>query len=195
MNLPAARFLSFVLNPLFIIVVVPFFLIYRTTGDLFAAINWTMYTVLFLLLMGLFIIYMVRKGKFTDTDVSKREQRPMLFLVSMVLSVIYLSGLFLFDAPSILFIVTLGIILGILFASIINTWIKASMHTATIAALISALGIVYGGVYYFLLLLIPVVAYIRVKAKRHTIPETIAGAIFGISLSILMYLMVTSFLD
>lgn len=194
MNLPIARFISFILNPIMVIVLVPFFLIYKTTNDLFAAINWTAYTLIFLLVISVFILLAVRKGIFTDYDVSKREQRPLLFLVAMILSVIYLIGLFLLDAPAILLIITFGIIIGILGASIINNWIKASMHVATITSLLAGLAIVYGGFYYALLLFVPVIAYIRVRAKRHTVPETIAGAIFGASLSLLMYSMVTSFL-
>jgi hypothetical protein len=195
MKLSVARLISFILNPLAVIVLVPFFLIFRTTNDLVSAIDWTVYTLAFLLIIAAFIFYNVRKGVFTDYDVSKREQRPLLFMVAIILSILYLIGLFLFDAPSILFVVTFGIILGILIASIINNWIKASMHVATITALITAMAIVYDGYYYLLLFFVPVVAYIRVRAKRHTVPETIAGAIFGGSLSILMYIMVRSFLE
>ena len=125
---------------------------------------------------------------------SLNGNRGRFCFLTMLLSVIYLGGLFLFDAPAILFIVTFGIILGILCASIVNNWIKASMHVAAITALLTTAAIVYGGLYYLLLFLIPLVAYIRVKAKRHTTPETIAGAIFGGLLSLLMYLMVRSFL-
>lgn len=195
MNLPAARFLSFILNPLMVIVLVPFFLVYRTTGDLFAAFNWTIYTLLFLLIIGVFILLGVRKGIFTDYDVSKREQRPLLFLISIVLTVLYLIGLYFFNAPRILLIVTSVLLVGIVSASIINHWIKASMHVATVTAIIVGLVAVYGGYFYLLLLLIPVVAYIRVRAKRHTVPETIVGGLFGSALSLLMYIMVTSFLD
>ncbi len=194
MKLALARFISFVLNPLFIIVVVPFFLIYRTTGDLFSAFNWTMYTILFLLIMGGFILYKVRQGTFTDYDVSKREQRPLLFLVSGVLAIVYLIGLSLLKAPSILYAVTFGVIIAVALASIINNWIKVSMHVSTITALLVSLSLIYGGFYYFLLLGIPLMGYIRVRAKRHTVPETVAGAIFGMSLSIVMYLVITSFL-
>jgi hypothetical protein len=194
MKLRVARFISLVLNPLALIIFVPFFLIYKTTNDLVTATNWTIYTLVFLLIIAVFILICVRKGIFTDYDVSKREQRPLLFLVAILLAVIYLIGLLLFDAPAILFIVTFGIILGILAASIVNNWIKASMHVATASALLSAVAIVYGRFYYTLLLLIPVVAYIRIKAKRHTIPETIAGAVFGCTLSLLLSLMVRSFL-
>lgn len=194
MKLALARFISFVLNPLFIIVVVPFFLIYRTTGDLFSAFNWTMYTILFLLIMGGFILYKVRQGTFTDYDVSKREQRPLLFLVSGVLAIVYLIGLSLLKAPSILYAVTFGVIIAVALASIINNWIKVSMHVSTITALLVSLSLIYGGFYYFLLFGIPLMGYIRVRAKRHTVPETVAGAIFGMSLSIVMYLVITSFL-
>lgn len=194
MKLALARFISFVLNPLFIIVVVPFFLLYKTTGDMLLAFNWTMYTILFLLIMGVFILYKVRQGTFTDYDVSKREQRPLLFLVSGVLAVIYLIGLILLKAPSILYAVTFGVIIAVVLASIINNWIKVSMHVSTITALLVSLALVYGGFYYVLLFGIPLMGYIRVRAKRHTVPETVAGAMFGMSLSIVMYLVITSFL-
>src|SRR5207344_115927 len=101
----------------------------------------------------------VRKGIFSDYDVSKREQRPLLFLVSILMSIVYLFGLFLFDAPAILFIVTFGIIIGVLAASIVNIWVKVSIHVATVTALLSALAIIYGRYYYLLLLLIPLIAY------------------------------------
>jgi len=194
MKLRVARFISLVLNPLALIIFVPLFLIYRTTNDVVTTINWTLYTMVFLLIIGVFILICVRKGVFTDYDVSKREQRPLLFLVAMLLGIIYLIGLFIFNAPAILFVVTFGILMGILAASIVNNWIKASMHVATVAALLSALALVYGGFYYLLLFLIPLIAYIRVRAKRHTVSETIAGAIFGCSLSLLLSLMVRSFL-
>jgi membrane-associated phospholipid phosphatase len=194
MRLRVARFISLVLNPLALIIFVPFFLLYKSTGDLYAAVNWTLYTLVFLLIIAIFILICVRKGIFTDYDVSKREQRPLLFFVAIILALLYLFGLYLFNAPTILFIVTYGIIIGIIAASIVNRWIKASMHVATISAMLSALAIVYGRFYYLLLLLIPIVAYIRVKAKRHTISETIAGAIFGCALSLLLSLMVRSVL-
>jgi membrane-associated phospholipid phosphatase len=190
MKILLARIISYVLNPLTVLVLVPFFLVYRTTHDLQSAILWTIYTFAFLLAITLFLFYGVKKKYFTDLDVSKREQRPLLFKACGILIVLYSVGLFLFKAPIILPATTFGIIFGILVISIVNRKIKASLHVATISACIFAIAIVYRGFNFFLLLLIPLVAWARVKTKRHTISETIVGGALGILLSLGMYLFI-----
>lgn len=182
-----ARFISFIFNPVLVILFVPFLLLYKSTGDIYSALGWTSYTAFFVLAMIMFIIYSVKKKVFTDMDVSKREQRPLLFFVSIICASVYLAGLFLLHAPQLLFVITFGIIVGIIVASIVNTQIKASIHVATISALIFTLAMGYDGIYRLLLLLIPLVAWSRITIKRHTLLETIAGGVLGILLSLLIY--------
>ncbi|MBA3724770.1 MAG: hypothetical protein H0W89_07895 [Candidatus Levybacteria bacterium] len=188
-----ARFISFIFNPIILLIFVPLFLLYKVDDDLTYALTWTAYTFFFLLAMTLFIKYMVSRGVFTNMDVSKREQRPLLFGMSMVLITFYLGGLFLLDGPRILIIITIGIMIGIILSSIINTRLKASMHVATISALIFALAIVYNGYYLLSLFLIPLVAWARLKIKRHTLPETVVGGLLGILLSLCIYGLVKTF--
>lgn len=188
-----ARFISFIFNPIILLIFVPLFLLYKVDNDLNYALTWTAYTFFFLLAMTLFIRYMVRKGIFTNMDVSKREQRPLLFGMSMILITFYLGGLFLLDGPKILIIITIGIMIGIILSSIINTRLKASMHVSTISALIFALAIVYNGYYLLSLFLIPLVAWARLKIKRHTLPETVVGGLLGILLSLCIYGLVKAF--
>ncbi len=126
-------------------------------------------------------------------DVSKRTQRPLLFLVSGVLAVFYLGGLFIFNGPNALVVITIGILIGIGLASIINTRLKASMHVATISALIFALAIIYNGWYLATLFLIPLVAWARLRIKRHTLPETVVGGLLGILLSLCIYALAKTF--
>ncbi len=188
-----ARFISFIFNPILLLIFVPLFLLYKVDNDLNYALTWTAYTFFFLLAMTLFIKYMVSRGVFTNMDVSKREQRPLLFGMSMVLTTFYLGGLFLLNGPRILIIITIGIMIGIILSSIINTRLKASMHVATISALIFALAIVYNGYYLLSLFLIPLVAWARLKIKRHTLPETVVGGLLGILLSLCIYGLVKAF--
>ncbi|MGH9857104.1 MAG: hypothetical protein ACRD4B_04595 [Acidobacteriota bacterium] len=185
-----AQIISFLFNPVLLFSFVPLFLVYRTTGDITTAMVWTGYTMIFLLIMAFFIIYGVQKQIFTDIDVSNRTQRPLLFIVSFILSFVYLGGLFLLHGPMILSLVIGGIIVGIVLVSIINTRIKASIHVATISALIFALAFVYNGWYLLLLLFIPLVAWARLKVNRHTLQETIVGAALGILLSLGLYFVI-----
>jgi membrane-associated phospholipid phosphatase len=129
----------------------------------------------------------VKKKIFTDMDVSKREQRPLLFFLSIVCSTLYLLTLFALQAPYLLIIVTSGVILGIIVLSIINRHVKASIHVATLMSLVLTIALGYGGYWYLLLLLVPLVGWARLRTKRHTLTETIAGGILGIFLSTTVY--------
>lgn len=182
-----ARFISYLFNPILLLLFVPFFLLLRQDSNITHALYWTGYTLIFLLGITAFLAYGVRKKIFTDMDVSKRTQRPLLFLIAMVLGMIYLLGLFLLHGPQVLIIITIGIMLGIVVISIINLRIKASIHVASMSALIFALAVTYGKYYLLTLLMIPLIAWARVKIKRHTLPETIVGGILGILLSAGIY--------
>lgn len=190
MTLLLAKIISYVFNPLTILVFVPFFLVYRTTHNVDSALNWTFYTSAYLALIGAFLFYGVKKGFFVDLDVSKREQRPLLFRICGIFLALYLLGLYLFDAPAIMPVTTIGVVIGIVVISLVNTKIKASLHVATVSAFIFALAIVYKGLNTFLLLLIPLVAWARVRTKRHTLQETIVGGALGILLSLGMYIFI-----
>lgn len=187
MSTTIARYISIILNPIFILLFIPLLLVYRTTGNTHLTLFWTLYTAIFLFLFGAGLWYGVKRKVFTNLDVSRREQRPLLFTWTGVFSILYLAGLFLFHAPKVLFIVLFTIIVGIFITSILNMFLKVSLHVAGITALVIALAITYGGWYYALLLFVPLVAWARVKIRRHTLPETIAGAILGSLLSLGMY--------
>lgn len=174
-----ARLISFVFNPLLILIFLPFILVYKSTANLNSSLLWTGYTLIFLSSIAIFIFFGVRRKIFSDWDVSVRSQRPLLFLFFLILGVLYMLGLFLFQAPRILFIVLISMLIGVLIVSAINIKIKASIHVATVAALILGMVLGYGQYYSFLLLIIPLVAWARVKIKRHTVSETIVGGIVG----------------
>jgi len=185
-----AQVISFIFNPVMLLVFVPLFLVYKTTGDVVTAMVWTVYTMIFLIAMTFFVVYGVHKKIFSDIDVSKQSQRLLLFAVGILLTVVYLWGLFFLSGPKILIIITAVFIVGVLLLALINIKLKVSFHVTTISALLFALAIVYQGYYYLSLLLIPAVAWARLKINRHTLAETVVGGCMGILLSLSMYLLV-----
>ena len=184
-----AQVISFLFNPVMMLVFLPLLLVYRTTGDVVLAMAWTVYTMIFLIAISFFVVYGVHKKIFTDLDVSVRTQRPLLFTVGIIMTLVYLWGLFFLNGPKILTLVTEGFLLGVLLMAIINTRLKISFHVSTVSSLLFTMAIVYQGYYYLTLLLIPVVAWARLRIKRHTLAETVVGACFGILLSLGMYLL------
>lgn len=189
MVLLAARIISFLTTPIFVIVPVPFLLIYHETYDSYLALKWTIFSMGFLLIIGLFMLFSVKHKIFSDLDVSKREQRPLLFFILGIVSVIYLFFLYFFEGPAVLYLGMLGVFGALLTIAIINTRIKASIHVATITTVIITIGILYDLPFYFILL-IPLIAWARIKTKRHTMQETITGAVLGSLLILIMYIIV-----
>ncbi len=187
MNLRIASFISFVLNPLFILVFLPFFLVYKSTADIYLGLWWTGYTFLFLMLLAAFTVYAVRRGIFTDLDVSRRDQRPMAFSFALVLAVIYIAGLYLFRSPIILKVIAIGVTIGIIVMSLVNMKIKASIHIATFSGLLMGLALGYGGYFFVLFLLIPILGQARIALGRHTPKEIITGGFLGTLISLGIY--------
>lgn len=182
-----ARFISDLLNPFLLLIPAPFLLVYRQSYDVSYALYWTFISLMFFGVIGIFILYEVLNGTFSDLDVSRRDQRPLLFLAIGIFIVLYLLTLVILKGPSILYFATFGFILSIFFIAVINTRIKASIHVATITALIVIYGFLYG-MNPILFLFIPLIAWSRVATKRHTVSEVVAGSIIGGGLTFLMYI-------
>ncbi len=181
------RFISYISNPIFILLGLPYFMVYLFTGDTASAIFWTIYTWVYLFVFALFVVIGVRRGFYTDLDVSSREDRFSLYLFASIITFLYFITLIFLSAPAILYLISIGVMAGILAGSIVNTRIKASVHVAAVSALITGLALVYQGYYWLLYILIPVICWARVKIERHTVPEVIAGSFIGSILAVIMY--------
>jgi len=190
-----AQTISFIFNPLTVILFAPFILVYRTTHDVDLAIYWSAYTLIFLMSLALFAIIAVKKKIFTDLDISKREQRPLMFLVSLFFICAYIVSLFILHGPFILYVLAISSMLGISFVSVINRRIKASVHMAAITALILPVAISFGQYYLLLLFLLPLVGWARIKTKRHTLPEVLVGSSVGGILSLSVYIAIKVFFN
>lgn len=185
-----ARFISTLFSPYFLILPTPFFLIYKTTGDYAYALKWTIFSGIFLGILFLISLYAVKKGYFTDLDVSNRKQRPLLFGILSIIAIIYLLSILILHGPVILFLGVLGMLVAVGILSIINTKVKASMHVTGITAVIFGFGIFYGGLNFLWLLLIPLIAWSRIKVHRHTLSEVVAGCMTGTVLTLGFYFLV-----
>ena len=107
-----------------------------------------------------------------------------------LISVLYLAVVLLFDGPRVLILGLGGLILGIAIAIIVNQKIKASIHMEAFTAFAVIEGILFGGYWWLLLLLIPVVAWSRLTLKRHSLPEVIVGTTIGALLVLAMFAIV-----
>lgn len=188
-----AKVVSFLLSPVFTILPIPFILVAKFSHDYSHALKWTIFSYAFVLIVILFVIIGVTLGVFTNFDVSKKEQRPLLFSFSAFVMFCYLLSLLVLDGPKILFLVVFAIAFALIIFAIVNRWIKASVHVATATATLLFIGIAFKGYYFLFLSLIPLLAWSRVKTKKHSLLETVVGSILGIVITLIMYLIIKQF--
>jgi hypothetical protein len=136
------------------------------------------------LLFGVYVGIQVRRGVWSDVDVSAREQRPHMFLLAVPLAVA--TSLILWWRGQSMSVVmgTASAAAMLAVASIINRWIKVSLHSA-FAVYAVAIPLPVLGLPGLALFAIPAaVAWGRVAMGRHTTPEVLLGLALGAMASI-----------
>lgn len=128
-----------------------------------------------------YIIWNVKRGRITDFHMRRREQRkrPMLVMVLCLVCVWLL--MLTAEAPrelTVLLTAGIGQIVALLI--ITASW-KISGHTTAISSFATATTIFSHGSLWFVLLLVPIVAWARVQLGRHDALQTLAGACVGIA--------------
>lgn len=143
-----------------------------------------LYAAFILLLPILCIGWLKRRGRVSDFDLSVRQERIVPMLVAWL--GVVLGGLALqqADAPRLLLaFALLQILQGVVFLLITLFW-KISLHTTAVSSLVALWWLVSEQLLPLwlgpLLLLIVLVAWARLRLRRHTAGQTIAGATLGI---------------
>jgi hypothetical protein len=122
----------------------------------------------------------VRTGRYSDFDVSRREDRTTMYPIVLVLILFATVMLFLTHQPLMLSVGMLCVTTMIVVAFLMNQWIKISLHTvfcfffALVAIKISVAWLAP------MLVFAAVVASSRLILKRHRVVELIVGAGLGI---------------
>jgi len=151
---------------------------------------WTSLCILFgSIIPYTFILFLYKKKKIKDLHVPNREDRIKPTLVTLVS---YLLGFFMFfilKSPVYLKAIFFGSFLTTMVLTIITYFWKISFHTSWITFFCITYYIIFGNWALLLLLFIPLVAWARVKIKRHSVGQVISGvvvtaitAFFGYSL-------------
>lgn len=188
-----AKGVSFFLGPVFTLFPVLFILVAKFSTDYSHVLKWTLFSYAFVISVALFVIAGVMLGFFSNFNVSRKEQRPLLFSFTAFAMFCYLVSIFIFNAPKILFIALFAIVLCLIVMIIANRWIKASIHLAIFTGAVLFIMVVYRGYSFFLLTLIPLLAWARVKMKEHSPMETVVGSILGIVITLIVYLVSKQF--
>jgi membrane-associated phospholipid phosphatase len=146
----------------------------------------------------IYFLKLLKEKKVGNWDVTNQKERrklfgPLIIFISISTVVLYSFTLFTVLSPSgtLLFKYLLKIqIAGILLFSylyIISPFLKSSGHVGTMAVFYLFTLKIFGFGYFWIIILILFQAVARVKLKKHTVPEVIAGFISGILIGGLVF--------
>ena len=140
---------------------------------------WSGIYVLAMLVPLAFLIWQLHNGHITDIDIHLREQRQSSQLVTIASCAIAWLAMWLGDAPPILTLMTGVAFVQWLVLYVITLRWKISIHTTSAAGatliILRAVGIAAAP----LVITIPLIVWSRVKLRRHTLAQAIAGVLLG----------------
>ncbi|MBN1872858.1 MAG: phosphatase PAP2 family protein [Anaerolineae bacterium] len=127
----------------------------------------------------LFLVWQVRHGRVTDLDVQFREQRKGSLLVTIAGFGVSWLAMHIGHAPPLLKAMAgAGFVQWLIVFAITLRW-KISAHTSSAAGVTMLILRVFGLAAAPLVISIPLIAWSRVKLRRHTLGQTVAGAVLG----------------
>lgn len=125
------------------------------------------------------IIYLVRSGQVDAIFTNQRQHRTKTYVMASFCSIVGCIILAYLGAPSILvagFTAALAMVVIFMF---INLWWKISLHTGIIAASVTVLIMVYGGIATMTVALVPLSVWSRVELKHHSMAQATIGALLA----------------
>lgn len=145
------------------------------------ALRWLIIVVLFVtVLPTLAIAAMVRYAKVSDLHLHNREERLLPLgctLLSMVIGTVLLHKLG--AEPEIVWAGIAYIVNSFIFSAITPMW-KISFHSSVATGCITVLVMLVNPQFGWLFFLIPLIAWARVYRERHTLLQTVVGAVLAL---------------
>ncbi len=145
------------------------------------ALRWLVIVVLFVTVLPvLSIAAMVRCAKVSDFHLQNREERLLPLcctLISMIVGTVLLHRLG--AAREIVWAGVAYITNSVIFSAITPMW-KISFHSSVATGCVTILVMLVNPQFGWLFLLIPLIAWARIYRKRHTLLQTVVGAVLAI---------------
>ena len=137
---------------------------------------------------ALYLWLRVRSKQVEDFQIMLREQRLRPLLVSLGFGVVALAVVLAAGGPrSLVLALSVGVANGIVLALITLGW-KISFHTATLTGAVAVLWWHVGPDAATLLTFVVVVGWARLRLRRHTPAQVVAGALVAGAVSIVVIL-------
>ena len=121
----------------------------------------------------------VRRGRITDHNISRREQRPRMMAVALASVAVGLLVLFWLDAPHALFALVASMVAGVAVALAVTSFWKISIHAAVAAGMVASLVILVSPWWLLFAPLVVLTGWARVEVRDHTPLQVLVGGVVG----------------
>ena len=167
---------------------IPIFLAFGWIEAGISGLGWA--TLILVIVTGIPLAYLLlgrRLGWVSDLEMTKRSERPRFILVSLSSDLLALLVLRTLGGPFLLTVIVLTYFcLAITMLSISSFW-KVSLHMAGVSGFSTALLFVFGIPALGAFLSLPLVAWARLRRRKHTPAQLVVGAILGALVTTLVF--------
>jgi membrane-associated phospholipid phosphatase len=184
-----ARVTSNLLSPPLVWAVMAFPIAFRDAATNGQAILWALtYGVLVCLIPVLYVLWMVRRGSISDLHMKVRQERLRPFMVSILCTLMAWWTLWRMGAPPVLPMVAAFTLAQLSVMTIITLVWQISFHAMCITGAVVAAGVLFGPAPALVASpLIPLVGAARLRLRRHTLSQVVAGAVVGALITIVLF--------
>ena len=183
-----AKILSHIFDGSFISIPVYFIICFVVIKNPVGALGWALLCILFgMLIPYLYVFFLFKRKLINDLHVPNREDRIKPLIIAIISYIMGYFVLYLLKAPLFLkSVFTISIVSSVILTTITYFW-KVSFHTSWVTSVAVTFYILFGEWALFLLLLIPVIGWARVKIKRHTVMQVVLGTVISAIISLFVY--------
>jgi len=183
-----AEIISWLFFPPLVATVFFIFLIFWYSNDLNQGLRWLVAIAPFMIFAPLIFFAVSYKLKWiSDIDLSHREERPGFLTVFIISLAIASFLLYLLKVPLKFFVFAFSGLVMVFIASAITLYWKISFHTAVVTSVITAIVILGGWIFAPMYLLVLLIAWARVRLKRHTVLQVVGGALLAFVITVIIF--------
>ena len=185
---PLARLVTEILAPAPTVAALVLLVAWHSAPTAAEAVRWGTLAVLFVSVIPfLYVLRGVRRGGLTDHHVGVRQQRTVPLLVGVASMLVGLIQLAFWGAPRDLIALVVVVAIGMATSLLVTLVWKLSIHAAVVSGAVTILMFVFGPPLLILTPLVPLVCWARVAVHDHTPAQTIAGAVLGATVAMVVF--------
>jgi hypothetical protein len=175
-----AQVVTEVCSPAVVVLILPLAVAWHATHRPGPTALWGLVVAVFSsILPTVFIVRGARRGRWDGHHVRNREGRLVPLTLGLVSTVVGLVVLLTAGAPRDLVALDLAMLATLFVCTGITRWWKVSLHAAVAGGGAATMVLIYGPWWLFLVPVVLLVAWARVRLSDHTIAQAVAGAVIG----------------